>query len=158
MWRIIPTHVGSTYSCIEQGTHNPNHSHACGINVLFVYSRFHASESFPRMWDQHALRVSLCRFFRIIPTHVGSTSPGGVAAVRVANHSHACGINHDFNMKFPLLCESFPRMWDQLLVVHPLPPALRIIPTHVGSTLQIAFTLVQAIQHLVVLCHGENCL
>ena len=30
---------------------------------------------------------------------------------------------------------------------------MRIIPTHVGSTLQIAFTLDQVIQHLVVLCY-----
>ena len=47
--------------------------------------------------------------------------------------------------------ESFPRMWDQRIDPPFFTVVFRIIPTYVGSTLQIAFTLHQAIQHLVVL-------
>ena len=42
-------------------------------------------------------------------------------------------------------------MWDQQEGLDIPRLERRIIPTYVGSTLQIAFTLHQAIQHLVVL-------
>ena len=131
--RIIPTYVGSTPAQCKHHVFLSNHSHVCGINK------------------------NLCLCFisstRIIPTYVGSTASHSKRSTFETNHSHVCGINEGFAASSASLIESFPRMWDQLLFPLKKNRILRIIPTYVGSTLQIAFTLHQAIQHLVVLCY-----
>ena len=138
--RIIPTYVGSTrisffmlsccfesfprmwdqhYACIEQGTHNPNHSHVCGINVTPKLPKDLCYESFPRMWDQRVRARSV--------------------VLRMANHSHVCGINPSNVSPSAVLDESFPRMWDQLVPPGVISERTRIIPTYVGSTCHAAF-------------------
>ena len=130
-----------------------NHSHVCGINSPRQIIPTGATESFPRMWDQPPEAMKMQMFRRIIPTYVGSTRRSGSLPLLQPNHSHVCGINACSASQNSTKSESFPRMWDQqdfsvLLFIED-----RIIPTYVGSTLQIAFTLHQAIQHLVVLCY-----
>ena len=112
--RIIPTHVGSTSHYVGCSETTTNHSHACGINVIECSENSFELESFPRMWDQRP-QLSRCKqFFRIIPTHVGST-----VAVQ---------------LYMTWRIESFPRMWDQRLLIQRRAGEVRIIPTHVGST------------------------
>ena len=86
------------------------------------------------MWDQ--LHDGLCidRIGRIIPTYVGSTCCPSLKYERRPNHSHVCGINDMGPSKRRLHLESFPRMWDQQLLLLLALVLLRIIPTYVGST------------------------
>ena len=91
-------------------------------------------ESFPRMWDQQDFMQLRGREERIIPTYVGSTQYPPWSACRISNHSHVCGINAYGNENLGYVVESFPRMWDQRCFRLLRPPALRIIPTYVGST------------------------
>ena len=149
--RIIPTYVGSTAEIAKEIYNGTNHSHVCGINCLLHLQEHAMLESFPRMWDQPSLENVTSEPVRIIPTYVGSTRTCKVETVRISNHSHVCGINLVRCENVLCLVESFPRMWDQLSSFLYTSVLQRIIPTYVGSTLQIAFTLHQAIQHLVVL-------
>ena len=132
---------------------DPNHSHVCGINFKRFACHLRHTESFPRMWDQPFRPPGIGARSRIIPTYVGSTVFKSLHVFYFPNHSHVCGINVDQWYSRAAHSESFPRMWDQPAFRFQLVSKLRIIPTYVGSTLQIAFTLHQAIQHLVVLCY-----
>ena len=113
--RIIPTYVGSTATFYISITSATNHSHVCGINHRL--SRIHPmnNESFPRMWDQRAFRMTPSGYRRIIPTYVGSTTPRMRQNSQWPNHSHVCGINR-------------ANPPPELFFLH------RIIPTYVGST------------------------
>ena len=113
-YRIIPTYVGSTSPMPLQAL--------C------------KRESFPRMWDQLCHRIQEPLSDRIIPTYVGSTPIQPNQRALTANHSHVCGINRSPRMRHFYRTESFPRMWDQHIIVSGGPQARRIIPTYVGST------------------------
>ena len=132
--RIIPTHVGSTWSIASTCWLLLNHSHACGINQRSAISCWLSSESFPRMWDQQQMNLSTFSENRIIPTHVGSTQCSHRLHLIFSNHSHACGINLSNADSNTSSSESFPRMWDQLQECSAPCCSGRIIPTHVGST------------------------
>ena len=135
--RIIPTYVGSTEirNAVHIGTANhshvcginggayigppparPNHSHVCGINPAFQFFEKVPLESFPRMWDQHALSDRASLSSRIIPTYVGSTATFAFRFSMSSNHSHVCGINNLTLHRNSTVYESFPRMWDQLVL------------------------------------------
>mgnify|MGYP004723604201 CR=1 FL=1 len=94
-------------------------------------------ESFPRMWDQRKPFTIVFVIARIIPTYVGSTGTPGSGKSFHANHSHVCGINAERAMYAATDGESFPRMWDQLLLVCCFVLSPRIIPTYVGSTVKV---------------------
>ena len=91
-------------------------------------------ESFPRMWDQLILEIFMNPPIRIIPTYVGSTRSGLIINVNCTNHSHVCGINSNWHVIYPAIHESFPRMWDQQMIIQIFHFLNRIIPTYVGST------------------------
>ena len=90
------------------------------------------------MWDQQ--KVGSCDSFssRIIPTYVGSTATITKSRLNISNHSHVCGINSWRVSVRVSGSESFPRMWDQPILVHDLVNSVRIIPTYVGSTQQFS--------------------
>ena len=132
--RIIPTYVGSTESRMLLSYRKTNHSHVCGINSLRYGKNVIANESFPRMWDQLISSTGCNSHIRIIPTYVGSTCFVPVPCQYGTNHSHVCGINTSMVDVSAKLCESFPRMWDQLNAPDFTHYHGRIIPTYVGST------------------------
>ena len=132
--RIIPTYVGSTVSTFHKGAGHPNHSHAYGINAEMLMLSVSDSESFPRMWDQRACVLRFQAPCRIIPTHVGSTKHSRKSSMAASNHSHACGINGIHLSSTIVTSESFPRMWDQQILLAETSSRFRIIPTYVGST------------------------
>ncbi len=134
MYRIIPTYVGSTRLRSTLHRFAANHSHVCGINASLSMTMFLIFESFPRMWDQLGITPQAGWPWRIIPTYVGSTLRRSSTAASSSNHSHVCGINA---IRFSIHCalfESFPRMWDQRVLLCLQLLRLRIIPTYVGST------------------------
>ena len=132
--RIIPTYVGSTVAVLVLALGHPNHSHVCGINENKVLFQTYEDESFPRMWDQHHILCPVQKWFRIIPTYVGSTPSPLKSSNENSNHSHVCGINQEVLQKAADLFESFPRMWDQPCRLCADTLCFRIIPTYVGST------------------------
>ena len=125
--RIIPTYVGSTFSCSPAFPFSPNHSHVCGINKIVLRTAAWICESFPRMWDQQPPIIQQITSCRIIPTYVGSTLK-------------------DISLS-PLLPESFPRMWDQHQNQRVDYWHARIIPTYVGSTMPRTQILQPAANH-----------
>ena len=132
--RIIPTYVGSTIiDSYNLGTY-PNHSHVCGINLSPLPLLQFLIESFPRMWDQLVPQAVDLMPARIIPTYVGSTRRPRSSGASRSNHSHVCGINCKSVLTNYCRFESFPRMWDQRLILRHRYSMDRIIPTYVGST------------------------
>ena len=126
--------MGSTLTPSRSSTAITNHSHVCGINFDIGISSSFSIESFPRMWDQPFLKIRQNEIFRIIPTYVGSTTGRAALRLRVANHSHVCGINPCRPYWCSVPRESFPRMWDQRSKELLIYICGRIIPTYVGST------------------------
>ena len=89
------------------------------------------------MWDQLFPPVARSFSLRIIPTYVGSTSRRVMGYTTIPNHSHVCGINCSIIVVLILCAESFPRMWDQHTTLLAFCFVIRIIPTYVGSTMNI---------------------
>ena len=153
--RIIPTYVGSTKRRDLNCALYANHSHVCGINVTAFSPSVAPDESFPRMWDQQLREVVRRLIERIIPTYVGSTPAWPFTLWNDTNHSHVCGINYSTASAADEWLESFPRMWDQLLLGSLIAFSFRIIPTYVGSTPSIKRTKYHPANHSHV-C-GINC-
>mgnify|MGYP004702500693 CR=1 FL=1 len=121
----------------SHGDGSANHSHVCGINKVRSGPSSADSESFPRMWNQPLKGSYPYVCLRIIPTYVGSTGIDFKDNSPTANHSHVCGINIIRNYTALIVCESFPRMWDQLATHTTANTIIRIIPTYVGSTIGV---------------------
>ena len=51
-------------------SHSPNHSHACGMNVLLKRQDQSQYESFPYLWDELEPADGAGKIIRIIPTPV----------------------------------------------------------------------------------------
>ena len=153
--RIIPTYVGSTTVNDKADWFPANHSHVCGINWGIVDGLIFDNESFPRMWDQLFIITLFWLPRRIIPTYVGSTLADSEFRRIHTNHSHVCGINAPHSATSPASSESFPRMWDQLIVTNDDGLQYRIIPTYVGSTSRWTYVSYHRPNHSHV-C-GINC-
>ncbi len=103
------------------------------------------------MWDQLAPSSSKMPRIRIIPTYVGSTGREDIIMAFFPNHSHVCGINNPDAHRLWMQIESFPRMWDQRDWVFDHHSQTRIIPTYVGSTINLALL------HNVISNHSHVC-
>ena len=99
------------------------------------------------MWDQLEARLPLTARYRIIPTYVGSTAYHLQQLAQSPNHSHVCGINTKILNFDGVENESFPRMWDQLIIHLLTNIKVRIIPTYVGSTKSRLLSLIFLANH-----------
>ena len=91
--RIIPTPVGWTQPMKKGFSTVSNHSHACGMNIMYLITYLITYESFPRLWDEHFSADRTAESGRIIPTPVGWTTLELTQDKSFTNHSHACGMN-----------------------------------------------------------------
>src|SRR5207245_1270683 len=90
-FRIIPTHVGTTHRDGPSTAGAPDHPHTRGDHLPVNWNPICVSGSSPRTWGPQLLPGRLPDGVRIIPTHVGTTSPAGLVAPRPPDHPHARG-------------------------------------------------------------------
>ena len=133
--RTIPTRVGKTNCGTEGHSDSTDHPHAGGENAVYVVANYEANGPSPRGWgklERNNLRLFLNR---TIPTRVGKTSPGALAAALPADHPHAGGENHPASKTFFRRCGPSPRGWGKPGCCRWSRAAARTIPTRVGKTL-----------------------
>ena len=103
--------------------------------------------SSPRVWG--ALRhqkIPILRI-RLIPTCVGSTTPGVTRVRCAAAHPHVCGEHFPNTDLLSIVSGSSPRVWGALDVRDARRPGVRLIPTCVGSTSRTSAALPRNTAH-----------
>ena len=90
--------------------------------------------SSPRVWGAPQQKHHCLKVFRLIPTCVGSTSPGRGVRIPCAAHPHVCGEHQDVVAGAHSRRGSSPRVWGARYGLRPFRGHCRLIPTCVGST------------------------
>ena len=132
--RIIPTRVGTRKKANDEIENDKDHPHACGDKLSAVIGLIDGAGSSPRVWGQGNRRSYGNNRHRIIPTRVGtSTAPSAPDGISV-DHPHACGDKLCRFQNGRQKPGSSPRVWGQACFTRTTLPALRIIPTRVGTS------------------------
>ena len=71
--RIIPTRVGTSSIFSERISKSEDHPHACGDKFLTKNGYLSDEGSSPRVWGQEHKSIKRLRYYRIIPTRVGTS-------------------------------------------------------------------------------------
>ena len=131
--RIIPTRVGTRRAYRLTDYRRWDHPHACGDKSIVDGQTSGNSGSSPRVWGQVIFEASEIRRARIIPTRVGTRTYAEQLAAQKKDHPHACGDKLIKKVKSANPKGSSPRVWGQVITLQPFTPAIRIIPTRVGT-------------------------
>ena len=127
--------MGTRYKKSVIQTNGGDHPHACGDKLIDYHVDGYTVGSSPRVWGQALRPPTLSPTFRIIPTRVGTSFIGALRLTGRTDHPHACGDKlHTHALRFFFLGSS-PRVWGQGKSCKNLIPAIRIIPTRVGTSL-----------------------
>ena len=133
--RIIPTRVGTRYSTLFHTVKYQDHPHACGDKTQFSHSFHTCAGSSPRVWGQELNIIRQNKYYRIIPTRVGTSCKTKKLVGDLEDHPHACG-DKIISIKGVIFLEgSSPRVWGQGLPATIAYTTNRIIPTRVGTRL-----------------------
>ena len=89
--RIIPTRVGTSYSCFCTWSTIWDHPHACGDKAISMPFGFAVVGSSPRVWGQEGLYSEQSEIPGIIPTRVGTSAVIDRSCSYDEDHPHACG-------------------------------------------------------------------
>ena len=106
--------MGTSVLGIIDGLLGTNHPHACGDKCQYPHCREPSLGSSPRVWGQGFIKERMRRYFRIIPTRVGTSS----ALWEVTSTTGG----------------SSPRVWGQGHTEFFLHICQWIIPTRVGTS------------------------
>ena len=68
-----------------------DHPHACGDKGYKSYLPMIKLGSSPRVWGQGFMKERMRRYFRIIPTRVGTSDALAIGQLLPRDHPHACG-------------------------------------------------------------------
>ena len=133
--RIIPTRVGTSFSIRVNCASYWDHPHACGDKNLTSAVNSAFTGSSPRVWGQETVCVYIPRYFRIIPTRVGTRFAEMFESGEYTDHPHACGdkvwiLTHRIQQR-----GSSPRVWGQGIPNCVKASFQRIIPTRVGTSI-----------------------
>ena len=90
--------------------------------------------SSPRVWGQATSAFFVVAIPRIIPTRVGTRKTSITTRRKRWDHPHACGDKISLRSAYGRSLGSSPRVWGQAPTPQAYPPALRIIPTRVGTS------------------------
>ena len=132
--RLIPTCVGSTFTCSGRVIRPSAHPHVCGEHSSPCAWRSLVCGSSPRVWGALKGGVAVDVKVRLIPTCVGSTHTRGRCSRCGAAHPHVCG-EHLYEAALQHgVGGSSPRVWGAPLTPARHPTGRRLIPTCVGST------------------------
>ena len=114
-----------------------DHPHACGdkFEMFIEYSGSRGSS--PRVWGQVKEEELRYEFDRIIPTRVGTSFCHFVHLAFCQDHPHACGDKKIVLSVLVIVAGSSPRVWGQGRRFRACTADVRIIPTRVGTSLQL---------------------
>ena len=144
---IIPTRMGTSdwYACRFGKWWD--HPHAYGDKYAVSYTAYGKMGSSPRVWGQ--VRAARFGYLRvgIIPTRMGTRPLPYYNDRANGDHPHAYG-----DKKNPFILNSHesgssPRVWGQAQLRTCVLTLARIIPTRVGTSLLLCFTLLQIRDH-----------
>ena len=153
--RLIPTCVGSTTAWGALMPWNSAHPHVCGEHVPERLERLRGIGSSPRVWGARWRRRVVVAVRGLIPTCVGSTMLLSSMRTGMPAHPHVCGEHSTRPVKTLTHLGSSPRVWGARSACASYSARSRLIPTCVGSTSRIPWTVASAPAHPHV-C-GEHC-
>ena len=153
--RLIPTCVGSTQGYQSGLAPATAHPHVCGEHIPLGHSRVGTLGSSPRVWGALLGTARSRSHRRLIPTCVGSTRPALFSWCTRPAHPHVCGEHSTRPVKTLTHLGSSPRVWGARSACASYSARSRLIPTCVGSTSRIPWTVASAPAHPHV-C-GEHC-
>ena len=134
MTRIIPTRMGTRRYPTNPVRLAGDHPHAYGDKCYTTVCVGVSVGSSPRVWGQVAGQMSRIVSSRIIPTRMGtSTYPFCYLKVH-KDHPHAYGDKLHHSLHSSSVPGSSPRVWGQGKSCKNLIPAVRIIPTRMGTS------------------------
>ena len=134
---IIPTRVGTSETHKSERLERRDHPHACGDKRSLQSRQTARTGSSPRVWGQVYKSSRRCRANGIIPTRVGTSATFSAVVNEIWDHPHACGDKFVYTQKYQVMEGSSPRVWGQGSKKYETHAILGIIPTRVGTSLQI---------------------
>ena len=134
---IIPTRVGTRLVIKNRFGKNEYHPHACGDKTRPNPIATRTIGSSPRVWGQVSGVTNFLSGDRIIPTRVGTSVSCDNAVEWDKDHPHACGDKQSNPSHRRKTSGSSPRVWGQVIHGLLLFMLTRIIPTRVGTSLDI---------------------
>ena len=134
---IIPTRVGTSVGQVIGTGVFADHPHACGDKQALRLTASTAAGSSPRVWGQAIKLLTLSDIAGIIPTRVGTRSFLSSSARVPRDHPHACGDKSSSLTSMWFMAGSSPRVWGQACVLVDKDFFQRIIPTRVGTSMEI---------------------
>ena len=134
---IIPTRVGTSLKPYRGEPVSRDHPHACGDKRSLQSRQTARTGSSPRVWGQVYKSSRRCRANGIIPTRVGTSATFSAVVIEIWDHPHACGDKFVYTHTYPVREGTSPRVWGQGTKKYETHAILGIIPTRVGTSLQI---------------------
>ena len=125
----------------------PDHPHACGDKTKKRKPSANAKRSSPRVWGQDTIDIGTKKQLGIIPTRVGTSCCKQVKHGRNQDHPHACGDKAVTQLYRSKDRGSSPRVWGQVIFGRQLQGNHRIIPTRVGTRLDLMPRYINAKDH-----------
>ena len=114
LWnRIIPTHVGRSWSSIRGPVCSTDHPHARGEKSSISSPDPGLPGSSPRTWGEALAAFQSLLVSRIIPTHVGRSFNASSLSTHLPDHPHARGEKGSFIRCAINGCGSSPRTWGE---------------------------------------------
>ena len=132
--RAIPTCVGTTTRVANGAPTTPGHPHVRGDYMASARRCPTGAGPSPRAWGLRSRGDDQGGLSRAIPTCVGTTGGFGLIPRRWAGHPHVRGDYLGSGKRGKAAFGPSPRAWGLRLWCRYLPPAVRAIPTCVGTT------------------------
>ncbi len=126
--------MGTSYCLNVLRPRGRDHPHAYGDKRLLTDSLPREKGSSPRVWGQVYWQHLDSKYYRIIPTRMGTRIKSCCICHRVKDHPHAYGDKRFIKHKEKFAVGSSPRVWGQEAHSRKLDLHKRIIPTRMGTS------------------------
>ena len=138
-FRIIPTRMGTSCTCVLVCCCVWDHPHAYGDKPRGDMQRILRIGSSPRVWGQGICDTIICDNAGIIPTRMGTSSISRGSIFTFWDHPHAYGDKHVITVWTMITQGSSPRVWGQDRLISVILLINRIIPTRMGTRLRYTY-------------------
>ena len=135
--RIIPTRMGTSDGAATGNKSKEDHPHAYGDKLFALKSSILPMGSSPRVWGQVSAAFCVAVNHGIIPTRMGTSRLSPFGAEGSEDHPHAYGDKLVLIYGISLIAGSSPRVWGQVDPSSLASNNGRIIPTRMGTSLQV---------------------
>ena len=139
--------MGTSYCLNVLRPRGRDHPHAYGDKRLLTDSLPREKGSSPRVWGQVYWQHLDSKYYRIIPTRMGTRIKSCCICHRVKDHPHAYGDKRFIKHKEKFAVGSSPRVWGQEAHSRKLDLHKRIIPTRMGTRRRSFFAMMFSGDH-----------